>query len=63
MLAGIGELEVDGEGSVSDRVIGGGASDVLVVEDVKGCVGAGSCEGEWALDVDAAAWVVCVYAV
>ncbi len=63
MLAGIGELEVDGEGAVDGRVIGEVANDVVDGGEVRGFVGVGSCEGEWAFEVQAVAWVVCVYAV
>ena len=63
MLAGIGELEVDGEGAVDGRVIGEVANDVVDGGEVRGFVGVGSCEGEWAFEVQAVAWVVFVYAV
>jgi hypothetical protein len=52
------ELEVDVESVVRGRVVGVGASNVLVVEEIKSCVCVGGCEGTWALEFESAAWVV-----
>ena len=58
MWSDVMRVKVYGEGVVRGRVVGVGANDVLVDEDVGRCAGAGGYKGKWALEVESAALVL-----
>ena len=46
------EVDVEGEGIICGRVVGGDGGNVVVVDEFKGCVPASCWEGKWTLEIE-----------